>query len=62
MKTKAKGTRDCFSLTIYVSPTIADDLDTLVKSERFGIDAEAVAKELLLAKVRELVLEGWLKR
>jgi hypothetical protein len=35
-------------------------LDTLATSGRFATTAEAVAAELLRAKLREIELEGWL--
>ena len=47
---------------ISTTPWVADTLDVLARTGRFGKAPSEVAEELLRAKLREIELEGWLTK
>jgi hypothetical protein len=47
---------------ISTTPWVADTLDLLARTGRFGKAPSEVAEELLRAKLREIELEGWLAK
>ncbi len=49
-------------VTIRTTPCVAETLDLLATTGRFGKNAAEVAEELLRAKLRDVEREGWLDK
>lgn len=59
---RARNSVETVPRTIRTTQWVADTLDALASTGRFGKNAGEVAEELLRAKLREVEREGWLER
>jgi DNA repair protein RadC len=56
---RARNAVETVKLQLSTTPQVAELLELLAKTGRFGKNASEVAEELMRTKLREVELEGW---